>query len=93
MGDKKSTRYRLKHPFEYASEVVDSIELRRGKGKDLRGIPADESAILADHAITLLSRLSGLSTELIGELDLEDFMKLAEELESFLGTSRRTGGT
>ncbi len=92
MGAKR-TRYRLKHPVEYAGETVDSIELRRGKAKDLRGIPADEKAILADHAITLLSRLSGQSTELIGELDLEDFMRLAEELEGFLGKSRPTGGT
>ena len=82
---------KLKYPFTYKEKVIDEIVLQRPKARDLLKMEASGKAGLASTSM-MLSRLSGLSEEALGELDAEDLMALSEEMGDFFPKPRPPAG-
>lgn len=61
----------LKHPVVLGQQTVTSLELRRGKLGDIKGIKLG-GEIPTENMMTIASRLSGQSTAVIERLDAED---------------------
>ena len=72
----------LKYPFIYKDKTIDEIVLQRPKARDLLKMESSGKQGLASTAM-MLSRLSGLPEEALGDLDAEDLMALSEEIGAF----------
>lgn len=83
------TEYRLKHPIDGVSGKIEVIRLRRPNFKDLKaiGIGSLKQGASEDEMLELmdkfLTRLSGISSEDIDSLDVEDVLELVEVFTSF----------
>lgn len=84
-----SKKITLKHPFDFGSETIESIELRRPKGKDLRTLPAEPNT---GDILNLAAKLGGVTPSVIDEMDAEDVMEVVGAVQDFLLASRPTGG-
>lgn len=90
----------LKFPIEHGGETITELKFRRVKFKDIRGITlrlggdADggfHADVKGDDLITLTSRLAGVSTTVIDELDGEDAAEVASLVVGFYSSFRPTG--
>jgi hypothetical protein len=61
----------LKHPIEFGSQRIAQLELRRGKLADIKGMKLS-AEMPTEHLITIASRLSGQTTQVIDRLDVDD---------------------
>jgi hypothetical protein len=80
---------KLDHPVTLPDRELTEVTLRRIKVKDhlsARRQGADD----AEREVILLSRISGLNREDIGELDMSDYFKLQEVLADFLSSAPKT---
>lgn len=84
---------KLKYPLDYNEGndrfLVDTVELRRVKTKDLRELDKKTGDI--NRAAFLISRLSGLDPVIVDELDGEDFNALSRAVNALMGESQKTG--
>lgn len=87
MSNKTETNYyQLQYPVTLGQETTNEITLRRPTVKDvvaanrLGGVPAEVE-------LRLVSLLSGLSAEIIGELDMEDYTAVQSLLGKLIKTS------
>lgn len=72
---------RLSRPIERRGERVEAVHLRRVRVKDMRGVDLrklDEG--LVEALTVLISRLSGLSLDEVGEMEFADFDLIAPQL-------------
>ena len=85
---KKEVTVTLSEPVEFGEETVEEITLRRPKGKDLRKLPSEmDVGAMMDFA----GRLSGREPSFMDLLDIDDVLKITEEVEGFLDSGRKTG--
>lgn len=81
----KVTTIELDHPVTVKTgdkeDIINSVELRRPKVKDIKGI--DLEKIEGDSLVTLVGRLSGLDSHIFSEIDVTDFLKMAEAIGGF----------
>ncbi len=61
----------LKHPIDFGSERITSLELRRGKLGDTKGIKLTDNVPM-EHLVLIASRLSGQPIKVIEMLDVDD---------------------
>ena len=61
----------LKHPVEFGETRITSLEFRRGKIGDMKGIKFGGD-IPSEHLILVASRLCGQPIKVIEMLDIED---------------------
>ncbi|WP_338153869.1 phage tail assembly protein [Burkholderia thailandensis] len=74
----------LKHPLKLATgETVSTLTLRRGKRKDMAAA-AKYSSDAGEQEDFLFARLTGLTVEDIGELDLADAKQLADSFRDMV---------
>ncbi|AOJ08050.1 hypothetical protein WS71_02880 [Burkholderia mayonis] len=74
----------LKHPLKLATgETVSTLTLRRGKRKDMAAA-AKYSSDAGEQEDFLFARLTGLTIEDIGELDLADARQLADSFRDMV---------
>lgn len=62
---------KLRKPIEFGRETIESLEFRRGKLGDLRGVAIDKVPPI-DHLLLIASRLSGKPIKVIESLEDED---------------------
>lgn len=62
---------KLLHPIDFGSERVTSLEFRRGKLGDLKGISLGDTVPTA-HLVLIAARLTGKTTHVIELLDMDD---------------------
>lgn len=62
---------KLLHPIQHGTETITSIEIRRGKIGDIKGMKLGGD-VPADQLMLLASRLSGQPVAVIEQLDAED---------------------
>lgn len=62
---------RLRYPVTIGSETTDELRLRRGCIRDLKGMKLS-GEMPTEHLMTIASRLSGQTTQVIERLDQED---------------------
>jgi len=91
----------LKYPIPVPKEgggivEVSQLKLGRLKAKHLRALPKDfeerEGKVEPAELIPLIAAIADLPESSVDELDLEDLMTFAEDLESFLGEFLPGGG-
>ena len=79
----------LKYPVQDGAATFNEVSLRRPKVRD---IAAGERARSKDgemgFTIAMLSAMSGLDAKIIEELDIADFMKVAEAMTEMIGNDR-----
>lgn len=80
---------KLKHPVMFGTEEISEIEIRKPVTGDLRKFPAEVKNL--GQILDFAAHLTGLNAVQIDMLDLEDGMKLFEEIMGFLPDSLRTG--
>lgn len=80
---------KLKHPIMFGSEEIQEITIRKPVTGDLRKFPAEVKNL--GQILDFASHITNLNAPQIDMLDLEDGMKLFEEIMSFLPDSLRTG--
>ena len=95
--DDGTVSVKLSTPLLRQGERVEAVHLRRCRVKDMRGIDlrrVDEGFI--DTLQTLVSRLSGLSIDEVGELEFADFDLIAPQIRRLQsrdpGKPPRAGG-
>jgi len=81
----------LKHPFDHEGKKIETVTFKeRLKGKDLLASEAEMQArnIVnpgdATRTLYLVSRATGLEPEVLEEMDLADYLGLAEKANGFL---------
>ena len=79
-------RYELKYPVTLGQETTKELTLKRPTGKDV--VAANRAGgVPAESELRMVALLSGLSPEVIGELDMEDYTAV----QSLLGKLINTG--
>lgn len=61
----------LKHPVDFGSQRITQLEFRRGKLADIKGMKLS-GEMPTEHLITIASRMSGQTTQVIDRLDVDD---------------------
>ena len=80
----------LKTPVSIGDLTTEAIKFNRGlKVKDLMKI--EPSCYGIDRDVKIISRLTGVLSAVIEDLDYEDWAKCQDILESFLGISPTIG--
>jgi len=81
----------LKHPYEFEGKTIDKVVFKtRLKAKDILASEVEMSARGADgsgalsQTFYLVCRATGLTPEALEEMDLVDYLTLAEKSKSFL---------
>lgn len=69
---------------------VTEVELRRPKGKDIKGIGKDVSL---DDILKIAAKISAYSPRFYDELDAVDVMKISEVVGDFLDSGPQIGRT
>lgn len=82
----------LKHPVELGSQHITHLELRRGRLADIKGMKLS-GEMPTEHLITIASRLSGQTTQVIERLDAEDAGEVMAIAIDFYGTCLGGGKT
>lgn len=83
-----STRIKLRHPITWDGDVHAELTLKPIKAKYLRKLPvADEMEAM----IKLTSRLSGLPTQVIDELEREDLVTVMSLVADFMPGGPESG--
>ena len=78
----------LQFPFEWDGKKYDSIQLKRPKGKHLKGLPSEPTL---DDLIRVAQKVTGIASPIWDEMDGADMMIVAEKIGDFLGSGRETG--
>jgi hypothetical protein len=87
MSNKTETnRYELKYPVTLGQETTKEITLKRPTVKDVMAANR-AGGVPAEVELRMVSLLSGLSAEVIAELDMEDYTAV----QSLLGKLVNTG--
>lgn len=83
---------KLDYPVVNGDEVISELRMqRRLQAGDFRGIRPDD--LKFDDMFLLVSRLFGVPTSIIQQLDSTDFFKCAEIVNSFLPGGQQTGAS
>lgn len=78
---------KLQYPITWGDEVIETLEFRRMKAKDMRKLPDDDGG----KTIILISRLTGHPPSVIDEMDAIDLAGAGEIVAVFLPKSPETG--
>jgi hypothetical protein len=97
MSTNKETTYTIPHTVTLKEAIVGITEnpitsitfTRKPKVKDLEGIPDSLSNI--DRSAKILSRLTGVVSAVISEMDPVDFQEANKVMAYFLPKSQETG--
>lgn len=82
---------KLDYPIEYGEEgLVSEIELKRPKGKHLKGLTKD---VGYNDIIKIASKVSGYPPSFFDEMDAADCTEVSEAIGDFLDNGRGTGRT
>jgi hypothetical protein len=93
-----SDTYQLKHPItqrrqprggEVREEIIEIVTLRRLKAKDLRALDRIDGKFA--QSLAVIAALSGLSTQIVDELDAEDVEGIGGLIGDFFPTRPPTG--
>jgi len=100
MGNKDYKTIILKYPIPVPKEgggtvEVSTLKLGRLKAKHLKALPKAfaerEGQVEPSELIPLIAAITEVPESSIDEMDMEDLMTFAENLEDFLGGSLATG--
>jgi hypothetical protein len=83
------TVYKLKEPFEWASETINELEFKKPTIGDIKFMKLE--AMTLDDILKLASKLSGHSQQVIDRLSIQDGMGVAEILGNYLNPSQKIG--
>lgn len=83
---------KLRHPIDLGSERITSLEFRRGRIGDLKGMSLGET-VPAAHLVLIASRLSGQLPKVIEMLDVDDAGEVMDIALDFFGKCLTAGGT
>ena len=81
-------KIKLAYPIENGSEIIDSIELKRPKGKHLRAFPSDPQPT---DMLNLAAKISGQPNHIFDEMDMKDCMTIIGAVGDFLGDGQEIG--
>ncbi|MGR3461301.1 MAG: phage tail assembly protein [Roseovarius sp.] len=84
--------HKLKYPFEFGGETVETVSLRRPKTRDLRAIEEAENKGEIEQGMLMICALTGLSPEAADELDAEDYLALVERVGDFFPQAASADG-
>lgn len=87
MGIEKKQKIDLIAPVEFEGQAHSSIEIRRIKAKDLRGMRTDSNDL--DDTLDLIVKLSGWPPEGVDELDQADIENIGDVIQGFTKKRRR----
>jgi hypothetical protein len=80
----------LDYPFEFEGKTLEKVNFRtRLKGKDLLAVESEMKAqgILspgdAERTMFIVARAASLPIEAVGEMDLVDYLKMADKASGF----------
>ena len=82
---------KLDFPIEWGEEgAVTEIELKRPKGKHIKGLTKD---IGFDDILKIASKVSGYAPSFFDEMDASDCIKVSEVIGDFLDSGQEIGRT
>lgn len=76
----------LQYPFEFADDLIDKIELRRPKGKDIKACVKGVAPVA--ETMALAARLSGHLPAVFDEMDALDVTAVMEAVGNFMAPGR-----
>ena len=83
---------KLKHPVEFAGELISSLTFQRGKLAALKGVPIDVTPPL-DKILLMAARLCGQPQAMLEQLDPEDSADVIEVALDFFSRCLGAGKT
>ena len=87
-----NNEYALKVPLDNGGTKITKVTLRRMKVKDIKAIEAAGKDGNMAAGVAALAAACDLPSEVIEEMDVEDFTALSEKLASFLPKVRPNTG-
>ena len=93
MGKSKKPEFvelTLEEPYEFGSDTISELQIRRPKGRDFKKMPAgleDNPGMLLDWA----AHLCGHPDVVFDEMDCIDVNRLLEVVGGFFDTGPKTG--
>lgn len=78
----------LTQPIEVGNEYIDTITLRRPKGKDMKGLSA---AMTTGDMMKMAAKLSGNLPVVFDEMDSYDVTQVLQEVGNFFTSGPTTG--
>lgn len=84
-------KLKLNHPFQVDGKAMSEITIRRPKVKDIRAIDKVKDEGDMQQGITMAALLTGLSPDVLDEMDAGDFARVSEVVMSFLPNSKAPG--
>lgn len=82
----------LKVPIVFGSQTIETLEIRRGKLSDIKGMRLGGD-LSASDLMTIASRISGQTTNVIERLDMEDAGEVMAVALSFYAKFLKAGRT
>lgn len=82
-----TTPYKLLHPVQHGSQLIEQVDIQRVKGKHLKNI--DPQSFVGN--LTLVSRVTNQPTSVIEEMDMADLNNIKDILDGFLADTPQTG--
>ncbi|PHJ81964.1 hypothetical protein VF14_18400 [Nostoc linckia z18] len=83
-----TTTYTLQYPVQFNDTTVTAVEIRRPKGRDMKGIKDIESL---EGSMLLYARLTGQPMHVIEEMDMWDLTAISKVAQGFLPIGQKTG--
>lgn len=91
MADKKTVTVPLDSPVEHDGKTYASLTFRKMKAKDL--VAGDLVAGEARKSFAVFASMADIPIQVIEELEMDDFEKLAEAVTPLMGKSAAAAAT
>ena len=75
---------KLTHPVDFGSDRITSLEFRRGRIGDIKGMKLEPGSIQTDQLTVIAARLCGQPREVIEKLDADDAGEVLDVALDFL---------
>lgn len=80
--------YELKEPIHFGEQVITKLVFKPLKAKHVRGT---DQKVGVDQLLTLASKVTGVTSEMLDEMGMEDMTEVIKIVGGFLNPGRSTG--
>jgi Phage tail assembly chaperone proteins, E, or 41 or 14 len=87
--DRPHEVYKLKVPIEASGEKIDTVYVKRPKGKEMRLFPSEVKVLGDLHPF--LAKICGLTAEQVDELDAADYKGISDVVQGLVSGFPPTG--
>lgn len=93
MEQVERTPYTLKEPLRDGSQMIEVLNFRKPRAKDIFDMPAQSDKLTPRHMCELASKLCGQPMSILENMSIGDLMEVSSIVEGFMVGGHPTGET